>query len=115
MGTELYSMQVYDPLYFSNFNPDTEFEKWAAVEVTDFESIPHEMEALTTPGGLYAVFTYIGPASEGAKMYRHILETWLPSSDFQLDNRPNFAAMGEKYKGEAVDSEEEIWFPIREK
>jgi len=29
-GTDLYSMQVYDHLFFSNFSPVRPFEKWAA-------------------------------------------------------------------------------------
>ena len=30
-GTELYSIQIYAPLFFNNFNPNTEFEKWATI------------------------------------------------------------------------------------
>ena len=115
IGDALYSVDVCPPNFFTNFNPTVEYEKWATVEVTDLNTIPVEMESLTIPGGLYAVFTYIGPASEGAKIYRYILETWLPASDFQYDDRANFAVMGEKYKGEAPDSEEEIWIPVKEK
>ncbi|MDZ4756636.1 MAG: GyrI-like domain-containing protein [Bacteroidota bacterium] len=44
IASNLYSIEVYDSLYFNNFNPNTEFEKWAAVEVEDFDSIPNEME-----------------------------------------------------------------------
>src|ERR1035437_3608741 len=55
VGTELYSIEVYPPLFYDNFNPDAEFEKWAAVEVSDFHTIPGEMNALTSPEGLYAV------------------------------------------------------------
>ncbi|MFQ3173264.1 MAG: AraC family transcriptional regulator [Flavobacterium sp.] len=37
---ELISLQLYDPSYFSDFKPTTEFEKWATTEVTDFNSVP---------------------------------------------------------------------------
>jgi AraC family transcriptional regulator len=56
IGSELYSIEVYDPLYFNNFNPKTEFDKWATIEVTDFDTVPDEMETITLKGGLYAVF-----------------------------------------------------------
>ena len=115
IGTELYSIEVYGNHFFSNFNLETEFEKWAAVEVTDFETVPEEMETITLPCGLYAVFLHKGAASEGPETHQCIFETWLPESDFILDNRPHFAVMGEKYKNEDPDSEEEIWIPIRPK
>jgi AraC family transcriptional regulator len=115
IGTELYSIEVYGNHFFSNFNLETEFEKWAAVEVTDFETVPEEMETITLPCGLYAVFLHKGAAIEGPETYQYIFETWLPESDFILDYRPHFAVMGEKYKNEDPDSEEEIWIPIRPK
>ena len=43
-GKEFYSIEIYKPAFFENFNPDNIFEKWAAVEVTDFQSIPEGME-----------------------------------------------------------------------
>lgn len=114
LGTDLYSVEVYSPLFWEKFSADTEFEKWAAIEVTDFNAIPDQMERLTVPDGLYAVFVHRGPASTGTKTYEYIFRSWLPSSDFTLDNRPHFALMGEKYKQNDQDSEEEIWIPIKE-
>ncbi len=113
IGTNLYSLQIYAPLFFDNFNPHKEFEKWAAVEVTDYNVIPPEMHTLTLPGGLYVVFNYIGAASEAAPAFQFILGTWLPNSEYILDNRPHFEILGEKYKNEDPASEEEIWIPIR--
>jgi len=113
IGMELYSIEVYEKLYFDNFNPKREFDKWAAVEVMNFDRVPDEMETLNSPRGLYAVFQYKGAASKGAETYQYIYGTWLPESDFLLDNRPHFAVMGEKYKNEDPDSEEEIWIPIK--
>ena len=113
IGTELYSMQVYDSLYFNNFNPNTEFEKWAAIEVADFNAIPNEMETFKLAGGLYAVFLHKGAASTGPKTFQYIFGTWLPNSDYLLDNRPHFEILGEKYKNEDPNSEEEVWIPIK--
>lgn len=113
---ELYSVEIYnDPLFFEHFEPDREFEKWAAIQVTDFDSIPDKMEPLKIPCGLYAVFLYKGKASEAAETYRYIFETWIPNSDYELGNRPHFAIMGEKYKNEDPNSEEELWIPIVER
>ena len=112
IGNTLYSIQVYDPLYYANFNPTTEFVKWAASEVTDFYNMPDGMETITLPAGLYAVFPYKGLSSD-PQIFRYIFGTWLPDSGYTLDNRPHFEKLGEKYKNEDPDSEEEIWIPIK--
>ena len=114
LTNDLFSMQVYDKSYdFRSFNPEATFEKWAAIEVTDFDTVPAEMECYILSEGLYAVFNYKGAASQGAKMFQCIFGTWLPGSDYVLDTRPHFEILGEKYKNENPDSEEEIWIPIK--
>jgi AraC family transcriptional regulator len=115
VGTELYSIQVYTVSFFSNFNPDAEFEKWAAIEVRDFDRVPEGMESFILKGGLYAVFSYHGAASAAEGTFREILGIWLPKSDYILDDRPHLEILGEKYKNESPDSEEELWIPVRPK
>ena len=112
VGTDLYSIEVYPPDFFDAFDPETQFEKWAAVEVSSIDDLPEGLETLTAPAGLYAVFIHRGPASEAIITYTYIFQTWLPASGFKLDRRPHFAVMGEKYRNEDPDSEEEIWIPV---
>jgi AraC family transcriptional regulator len=112
-GSDLYSIELYEPGFFNSFNPEREFVKWAAVAVPDFSLVPGEMETLTLPSGLYAAFVYKGPASAASQLYQHILADWLPRSEYLLDNRPHFAVMGAKYKNEDPNSEEEIWIPVK--
>lgn len=112
--SDLISMQLYSPLYFANFNPGTEFTKWAAVEVSTFESIPQGMETFLLTGGLYAVFDYKGHPNDGT-IFKYIFGTWLPESTYTLDERPHFEVLGEKYKNNDPTSEEEIWIPIKPK
>ncbi len=59
-GPDLFSVEIYPPFFFDNFDPTAQFEKWAAVEVTDFATVPKEMETLVLPSGLYAVFIHKG-------------------------------------------------------
>jgi AraC family transcriptional regulator len=115
IGNVLYSIQVYDPSYFTLFDPRTTFLKWAAVETAAVNEVPDEMEAFTLPCGTYAVFIYKGPASAGSHFFQYIFSTWLPSSGYMLDDRPHFEILGEKYKNEDPESEEEIWIPVRPK
>lgn len=113
IGNELYSMQILPEGYFSNFDPAVEFEKWAVVAVSETGNIPEGMEIITVPKGLYAVFDYKGLPSEGGKFFQYIFGEWLPQSGYALDNRPHFEILGEKYKNDSLDSEEEIWIPIK--
>ena len=113
IGADLYSVQIYAPLFFEKFYSNAAFEKWAAVEVTDFNPIPTDMETIILPGGLYAVFLFHGSSGEAAQTFTYIFKTWLPQSGYDLDDRPHFEILGEKYKNADPDSEEEIWIPIK--
>lgn len=113
LTTELFSMQVYDQPVDPG-NPGREFDKWAAIEVSDFDAIPDEMEAFVLAGGLYAVFHYTG-SSMDTRIFQYIFGTWLPNSNYSLDNRPHFEILGDKYKNADPNSEEDIWIPIKQK
>lgn len=114
LTNDLISMQVYRPAHFVDFNPSNEFIKWAAVEVPDFDQVPIEMETFTLPGGLYAVFDYKGSGND-PHIFQYIFGTWLPGSAYDLDDRPHFEILGDKYKNNDPASEEEIWIPIKSK
>lgn len=114
VGSAFYSIKVYEPLYFDDFKPGKEFEKWAAVEVMDFGSVPDEMETYTLPKGLYAVFHYKGSSTD-SRIFQYIFTSWLPNSSYLLGATPHFEILGEKYKNGETVSEEEIWIPIRPK
>lgn len=115
ISNDLYSLQVYPPNYFNPFNPTTTFEKWALIEVTSFDAVPSGMETFTLPEGLYAIFNYKGSAIGAPLFFQKLFGVWLPSSGYVLDNRPHFEILGEKYKRDSEDSEEEVWIPIKTK
>lgn len=118
LNSDFISMQVNDSSFdFMNFDIKAEFDKWATVEVSDFNSIPEGMESFVLPAGLYAVFLHKGDASPAtaAKVFGYIYGTWIPNSIYDLDQRPHFEVLGEKYKNNDPESEEEIWIPVKQK
>lgn len=116
ISSDLICMQVYDAdKEFKDFTINTEFEKWAAVEVYNLDSVPEGLQSYTLKGGLYAVFDYKGRPSDFADTWRYIFYDWLPNSEYEVDKREHFEVLGEKYKNNDPDSEEEIWVPIRRK
>lgn len=114
ISNDLISMQIYNANYFLEFNSANEFEKWATIEVTNFYNLPEDMETFILTGGLYAVFDYKGSSTDSS-VFQYIFGSWLPNSDYLLDNRPHFEVLGAKYKNADPESEEEIWIPIRPK
>ncbi len=112
----MYSIEIYgDPFFFENFDAEKKYEKWAAVKVQDFQSIPEPLEKLVIPAGEYVVFIYKGIPGDAEDTYRYIFRDWLPKSEFSLDDRPHLAIMGKKYKHNDPTSEEELWIPVKKK
>lgn len=105
----LYSLQVFPSDYFKSFNPATTFEKWALVEVSNWDDLPEGMESFTLESGMYAVFQHKGMDTS---IFNYIYSQWLPASEYKLDQRPHFELLGEKYRNGDPESEEEIWIPI---
>ena len=114
VGADLYSLQQYPVDYFNSFDPTRSFEKWAAVAVSSVDPIPAGMDTLRL-NGTYAIFDFQGTPAEFGNAIQYILSVWLPQSDYQLDERPHFELLGEKYKRNDPLSEEEICIPIRKR
>lgn len=106
------SMQVYSSDYYQNFRPNTEFEKWACVEVSSFDQMPEGLQSFVLAKGSYAVFDYKGFSTDHT-IFQYIFEEWLPASQYIVADRPHFEVLGEKYKNNGPNSEEEIWIPIK--
>lgn len=112
IGNNLYSVQLYSEGFFENFNPHQSFDKWATVEVNASAEIPNQMETIRV-SGLYAVFHYKGNPNAAQPFFQYIFKEWLPKSAYILDNRFHFEILGENYKNNDPDSEEDIYIPIR--
>jgi len=110
--TDYISMSVYPNDYFTQFDLARTFEKWAAVEVTDFNIVPDGMEPFELAAGLYAVFHYKGPGNDPS-IFSHIFGIWLPDSGYVIDDRPHFEILGENYNAADPNAEEEIWIPVK--
>lgn len=116
INNDLYSVEIYpNTQFFQKFDPTQNFEKWAAIAVSEIEDVPTDMSSITIPEGLYAVFHYKGKPSEIQDTFQYIYGQWLPNSEYEMGDRPYFALMGKKYKGEHPDSEEEFLIPIKKK
>lgn len=110
--TDYLSMQVYNGSGNGPISPQTEFEKWAVVEVLSDNAIPDGMESYALTGGRYAVFVHQGPASAAPKTMQYIFGEWLPSSEYELDDREHFEVLPESYDPQDPQAREEVWIPV---
>jgi len=113
---------VFDP---QNFDPNTRFIKWAGVALHKSSESGHageihqsEIQGLNRyeiQGGLYAVFTHVGPASEFRRSMEFIYGEWFPKNGYHVDDREHFEVLPEGYRPDDPNAQEEIWIPIRKK
>jgi len=114
VGSDSFSVKVYDVSHsFSQFDPAAEFDKWAAVAVGDDADVPDELEILVIPAGKYAEFIHVGPASAAPRTFGYIFGEWLPASGFELDLRPHFEILPERYDPFDEKATELVLIPIR--
>lgn len=111
-SNDLISLTIYPLDYFKAFSPTTEFEKWAAVEVSAVTDVPLGFQLLSVPEGLYAAFNYKGSSAD-TSIFERIFNHWLPTSDFALDDRPHVEVLGAEYRNNDPSSEEKIYVPVR--
>lgn len=115
-SADLFSLQVYNGETFEEFTPNTEFTKYALVEVKNYDFVPEGFEKFEIPAGYYAVFIHKGTSTDFPKTSQYIYGEWIPNSEYILDDKPHFAVMGDKYLGhENPETEEEVWVPIKKK
>lgn len=112
VNNSMYAVELYPKDYFESFDPRREFTRWAAFPLQKGYEYCNELASLHIPKGKYAVFHYIGSSEDAQSLYQFIFQKWLASSGFELDHRPHFALMGEKYQNNHPLSEEDIWIPI---
>ena len=110
INSSIYDLIIYPPGYFQNFNPANTFKKGAMIAVLEDTPIPDGMVAFTLVGGDYAVFSQKENELD-ATIMEAIFTKWLPSSKYQLDDRPHFDILNENSKGKGG----EVWIPIKSK
>ncbi|XLS28798.1 GyrI-like domain-containing protein [Flavobacteriaceae bacterium M23B6Z8] len=117
LNSSFLSIQVYPEGFdITDFTPETEFTTRAGIEIKKVSAIPEGMELFIIPEGTYAVFEHRGSTKEFHKTASFIFEEWLPASDYDLDDRPHFELLDDRYLGpDHSDSIEDIYIPIIDK
>lgn len=85
----------------------------AAREVSDLSEMPLDMVAKIIPPATYAVFTHTGPIERLPETYRHGYRTWLPASPYESAAWFDLELYGDRFKGDAPDSEIDVCIPVK--
>jgi len=85
----------------------------AAVE--SFDDIPEGMTARELPEQLYAKFIHKGPISNLDKTLKYIWGSWLPKSNFEYEEKPDFELYHAGYNVMDAQSEIALHIPIKQK
>ena len=77
--------------------------------------LPEGTEELRRPAGMYAKLEYTGPYADMKDAYRWLYGVWLPSSGFEISERPGF----ESYLNSPIDTKPEdlrsdIFLPVED-
>src|SRR5688500_13881426 len=66
------------------------FEYMTGAEAASFDEVPRDLGRMRVPAQRYAVFTHRGHASTLHATWGAIWNQWLPRSNYQLANTPEF-------------------------
>ncbi len=83
------------------------------VEVSDFSRLPSELSRLRIPEQKYAVFFHRDHISMIRRTWFTILNKWLPESELEASDGPEFELYGENFDPVTGKGGVEIWIPIK--
>lgn len=96
-----------------NHDDDGNFDYIAGVEVSDFTDTPADFTRLRIPEQRYAVFRHDDHISSIRGTVSAIWNRWLPESDYQAADGPDFERYDESFDAETGLGGLEIWIPIK--
>lgn len=108
---------VYGVCY--DHGKDGRFNYLAAVEVEPKTKPGEGQTKLDLPAGRYAIFTHKVTEPNLApgllQSFNYIFGTWLPASDYELGEGPDFEYYDERFNAAEMSGEIDIYVPVREK
>lgn len=86
-----------------------------AAEVENFDDVPEGMTTRIIPEHLYAVFKHKGKASTLPETLKYIWGSWLPKSNYEYVEKPDFELYSEKVLQYHPPEFIGLYIPIKEK
>lgn len=94
---------------------EVRFSYVCCAQVSDFSQVPDGMITRELPEQLYAQFTHRGSISNLDKTLKYIWGSWLPKSDYEYVEKPDFELYPAGYNVMDDNSEMTLHIPIKKK
>jgi len=94
---------------------DVTFSYVCSVQVANFDDIPKGMSSREIPEQLYARFTHRGPISDLDHTLKHIWGSWLPKSNFDYVEKPDFELYPPNFSSSDTKKELYLHIPVTPK
>jgi AraC family transcriptional regulator len=107
--------QIGNIAYGVCYNADDSgnFDYLCGVEVSDFSSVPAELNRVRVPAQHYAVFTHREHIASIRRTWNTIWNAWLPNSGHTPADAPNFERYSEQFNPVTGMGGLEIWLPLK--
>jgi len=94
---------------------DVHFTYLCSVEVSSFEQTPEGMTTRFIPEQVYAKFTHRGSLASLNETLKYIWGSWLPKSNYEYMEKPDFELYLHGHNDSDPDSEMYLHIPVKEK
>jgi AraC family transcriptional regulator len=91
------------------------FSYICSVKVSDFDNVPEGMISRIIPEHLYAVFRHNGPMSSLPETLKYIWGSWLPKSNYEYVEKPDFELYAPGTQSEDPDKILFLHIPVSRK
>jgi len=91
------------------------FSYICSVEVSDFDDVPEGMISRIIPEQMYAVFRHNGSLSFLPETLKYIWGSWLPKSNYEYDEKPDFELYSPGIQPEDPDHVLFLYIPVSRK
>ena len=89
------------------------FDYVCGVEVMDFSRLPADWSRVRIPEQRYAVFSQNGHISTIRSVWNSIWNKWLPESEYEAADAPDFERYSENFNSASGMGGFEIWIPVK--
>ncbi len=111
--TEEKSFGIYES--YEEVDDEVSFTYVCCVPVSNFDDIPEGMTPRELPEQMYARFTHRGPVANLEQTLKHIWGSWLPKSNYDYVEKPDFELYLPGFNNADPNTELFLHIPIRPK
>ena len=93
----------------------TRFVYICSAQVENFEQVPEGMITRELAAHTYARFTHVGPIANLEETLKYIWGSWLPKSDYEYADKPDFELLPASFNGADPNNKMYLNIPVKRK